>query len=272
MKILDNLKRIFETKFSNFFNNINVTLIDFSRNTTNVLELKEGGILSIDLSKTTSQEKLLLKQNVVDVTVQKDKQVFLNRKSASKVNQIKQNLPLEKDQKLLEFYKDKLRPEMYKALEASLVVRNSFKNGGEIKELKRDIARQYPSFGNNLCNMVGEKYFDNHFKDLYYSMLNDEDPFDIRTYQRKVKKIVVSLPYTVFVTRYKSYDSMSGEIMFKLGKLRKYGTGKLLIHGLGKENVATTLALVGDYEDEEYISIQIEINPSKTIITATLTF
>ena len=180
-------------------------------------------------------------------------------------------MPFGESEELLKFYKDKLKPEMYKALEASIIVKNVFERGEDISEMKRDISDKYPTFGNNLCNLVTRGYFNEHFKELYQSMLEDEE-FDINAYQRKVEKIIKSLPYTVFITRYKSYDELSGEVRFKLDRLKKYGTGKLLLHGLGRENVNTTMTILEEYRENNHINMQIEINPKKTIITATLIF
>jgi len=271
VKILDNLKKIFETKFRDIFTGNTITLFDFSRNTENVIELKEGNKLAIDISKATEEEKKKLKEEVLDLIVQDQDQVFLMDKSSQKTERIKGNLPTGEDETLLKFYKDKLDPEMYKALEVSFVVRNAFNTGEDIVELKRDIANRFPTFGNNLCNLVTGGYFDNHFKDLYNSMIDDEI-FDINSYQKKVKNIVCSLPYTVFITRFKSYDELSGEVRFKLSNLKKYGAGRLLLHGIGRENVNTSNSILDEYKDDGTVTVQKEINPKKTIITATLNF
>lgn len=271
MKFLDILKTIFGGKLNDLLSNNKITVFDFSRNSTTVLEVKEGSKLSIDIGKATEKEKKQIKKEIIDVIVQKDEDAFLTDSSSRKTEQIFKNLPKRKDKELLAFYKDKLHPDMFRALEASLMVRNSFKKGEDISELKRDIARKYPEFGNNICNLATQGYFDEHFRELYHSMLEDEE-FDIVSYQKKVEKIVRSLPYIVFITRYKTYKELSGEVYYKLGNLKKYGTGKLLLHGLGNENVETTLRILDEYKEDKGIIIQKDINPQKTIITATLIF
>lgn len=270
MKILDNLKKIFDTRFSDLFNNVNIKLIDFSRNTKYVLEIKNKK-LSLDLSKATPEEKKLIKEKIIDVAVQEENQTFLSDSSVKKAKQIKSNLPEKDDEELLKFYKDKLPPDMQNALEASLVVRRVFRSNGDISDLKKDIAQKYPEFGNNLCNMTTEGYFDNHFKDLYVSMLND-DKFDILDYQKKVKKIVVSLPYTVFVTKFKKFDAIAREVEDKIQRLKKYGTARLLLHGIGKANVLTTYKIIEEYKDDKNLHIDVEVNKQDSIITATFKF
>ena len=271
IKILDKLRTIFKGKSGDILSNNKFVLFDFSKNSKDVIEQKDEKTLRIDLSKSSDDQRKLIKKEIFDGVIEKDKDVFLVNESSKRTRQIKKNLPKGNDEKLLKFYKDKLNPYMYKALEASLVVRNSFKNKEDITELKRGIAKKYPIWGNNICNLTGEGYFEGHFKELYHSMLED-DEFSIRTYQRKVENIVTSLPYSVFITKYKDYDELSGEVKFKLDKLKKYGTAKLLLHGLGKDNVNTCLEILSEYEDDKSISIKKDINRKKTIITATLTF
>lgn len=270
MTILENLKRVFEGKFGDILSNNSITFFNFSRNTHETVEVKEGNKLVIDLSKATDEEKKLVK-NILDSRVQSENEAFLMDHSSEKTIKIKKSLPRGESEELLKFYKEKLKPETYKALEASIIVKNAFDQGEDILEMKKDISRKYPTFGNNLCNLVTRGYFNEHFKELYQSMLKDEE-FDINIYQRKVEKIIKSLPYMIFITRYKSYDELSGEVRFKLDKLKKYGTGKLLLHGLGRENVNTVMTILEEYKEDDHINIQTEINQRKTIITATLIF
>ena len=269
--VLDKLKTIFEGKFGDILSNNKLTLFDFSKNKTEVLEIKEGNKIVLDVSKANVQEQKLIKEKMIDSTLQQQNETFMLYDFAQKTENIRLNLPVGDDEDLLKFYKDKLKPEMCQALEASLVVKNAHKKGQDIIDLKKDISRRYPTFGNNLCNLVTQGYFHGHFKYLFISMF-DEQTFDISIYQKKVEKIVQSLPYTVFITRHRSYDDLSGEVRFKLEKLKKYGAGRLLLHGLGRENVSTTVNLLEEYKEDKNITIQKELNSSGTIITATLIF
>lgn len=121
-----------------------------------------------------------------------------------------------------------------------------------------------------MCNLVSSGYFDGHFKYLYESMLEEED-FNIISYQEKVKSIVKSLPYTVFVDKRRDYDAISGEVKFKLDRLKKYGAGRLVLHALSRVNVETTLKIIEEYDDDS-VRIEIDINTKKTIITAVFIF
>jgi len=272
MKILDKLMNLVDAKFKEVLSKNKIILFDFSRNTKNLFEIKEGGKLSIDMNKATEEQKKLFKEQIIDAEFD-DAGNFLTSRANNKTRQIKNNLPTESDEEILNFYKDKLSYDMWKALEIAITIRNSFNKGEDITDLKRDIIHKYPVFGNNLSNLTTQGYFDldRHFKQLYESMLEDEG-FDIVNYRKKVEKIVESLPYIVFITRYKTYDELSGEVKFKLTALKKYGTGILLLHGLGTENVSTALAITDEYKDDESIRIEKEMNLKRTIITVTFRF
>ena len=127
MSIFDKLKTLFEGKVGDIFANNTIKLFDFSKNVSNVLELRDGQKLSLDVSKATPEEKKQIKKEIIDVIVQNQDEGFFLNKSEQKTNQIKRNLPINSDEELLKFYKDKLNPEMFKALETSIVVRNSWK-------------------------------------------------------------------------------------------------------------------------------------------------
>ena len=270
MSFLDKLKNLFETNFGDIFSNNNLTLFSITKNPSAPLEVRGDNRLLIDLSRLTAEERARVKQ-LLDSSIQEEDITFLTEKSTEKVEQIKRNLPRLGDEELLRFYKDKINIDLYRALEMSLMVRNAFRKGEEITELKRDIAYKYPEFGNNLCNLTTSNYFDTYFKELYEIMLQEPD-FEIGKYQREVQRIAVSLPYMVFINHFKSYEEFSAQVKFKLEKLKKYGTGKLRLHALGRDNVLTSLKIAHEYKDNSVFSIEKEINPSGTLIVVLFKF
>ncbi len=271
MSIFDILKTLFGGQFRDIFANNNFTLFDFSKNVNNILELRDGQRLSLDVSKATDEEKRLIKREIIDAIIQSKDEVFLLNKSEEKTKQLKSNLPTNADEGLLKFYKGKLNPEMFRAIELSIVVRNSWRKGENISELKKDIAWKYPSFGNNICNLVTRNYFEGYFRELYDNMIEQED-FSIVLYQQEVERIVKSLPYMVFINRHKSYDEFSEEVRFKIDRLKKYGTEKLKIHALGKDNVDKALKIIEEYKQDNTIDVEKRTNQSETIITAIFRF
>lgn len=282
MSFWDRIKEIFggDSDLSDIFSNntINFTLFDFSTNESKVIEVREADdadhphALSIDPSKVTPEQNEELRELIREELIQQEEKPFLTDDSLRKTNQIKENLPDEEDAEILDFYKGKLDPDMYKALELALVIRKSFRKGEDIQGLKKDVIRRYPEFGKNLCNLVTEGYFHGHFRDLYQSMKKEES-FDLHDYRTKVKHIVKSLPYTIFCSQDKRYEDVKAEFEQKYRRLSRYGTGKMLTHALGTSNVTTCLQLL-TYIEEGYsqVDIQRQVNPSGTYITAKLTF
>ncbi len=270
MTILDKLRTIFEGKFRDLLANNTLKLFDFSKNTNYTLEFKDGERLGIDLGKATEQEKKALKE-IIDSNIQEKEETFLTDKVNKKTLQIKQNLPNPTDEELLNFYKGKINPDMLRALEMSLVVRNVFRKGEDILELKRDISLRFPSFGNNVCNLTSSDYFDKYFRELYDTLINEPD-FDISKYKSEVERIIIELPYMVFINRYKSLEEFLGEVKYKLSRLKKYGTDRLKLHAIGKDNVEKSLLIIEQYENQEEIIIDKDINKSRTIATITFKF
>jgi len=270
VKILDKLKTLFEGKFQEIFKNNKFVLVDFSRNTTYVVEAKDQRVLSIDLTKASLEEKRQIKESL-DFLIQTEEEIVLVKDSKILAEKISKNLPNDEDAELLEFYKGKLVPEMHQALEPCLILRQMNKKGENISEFKIKIAKQYPLFGNNMCNMVTEDYFHKHFKELYFSMAAEND-FKIENYRVKVFTIVKSSPYTVFMTKYKSFDEQQLEVKVKLERLRRYGTGKLLIHGLGRDNVEKAEKIASEYGKDKSVTVMKDQDSTETVITTQLIF
>lgn len=270
MSFLDKLKNFCEANFGDIFSNNKITLFSIATNQTKPLEVKDGNRLIIDLKKFNEEDRIKIKE-LIDSSIQEEDSPFLTEKSAEKVKQIKKNLPKLNDKELLFFYKDKINSEMYGAFEMSLIVRNSFRNGEDIIELKRDIALKFPAFGNNICNLTTSDYFDKYFRDLYNEFVKELD-FKISKYQAEVERIVFELPYMVFINRYKSFEEFLGEVRYKLSRLKKYGTDKLKLHSIGKENVDKSLSIAEEFASEEGIIIEKDVNKGETIATITFRF
>jgi len=275
INVLDKLKTIFKGKVGNIFSdnkNNKFVLFDFSRNTTNVLEVKliEGvkQKLAIDLSKANDEEKKEVKKLLDEE--KDDNKAILTNNSVSKTKEIKRGLS-EIDNTLLDYYKNKISSDMYEALEMSLIVRSAFRRGEDIMELKRDIGYKFPDFGYNICNLASGGYFDTYFKELY-NIMSSESDFNIEQYKEELKWIVKELPYMVFISRFKSYNEYSGEVFFKLGKLKLYGTNKLKLHAIGTDNVERALHIAKEYESKPHLvkKINSDINSART--KAVITF
>lgn len=265
---LPSLKDIIGVDIKDILSRFNIIKID--RSVHQKVEVKEGGILCVNYNRLDINEKrefgdLIRKQAIPS------NHTVIEAKAKEKTLGIKEGLPKSTDNELLEFYRTKLPPEYVDALEIAMVIRNKKQNDQQgVKELKRDVKSKYPKFGSNLCNLVSEGYFHTHFKELYESMSGEED-FEMKRYTEKIKQIVVSLPYTIFVNSYQTEEELSGFILYKLGKLQQYGTHRLLVHALNIENVKKAQDVINELETTH--SVKVEYDPKRRgYMTAILRF
>lgn len=269
--ILEKLKNIIGVEFRDFLssNDIgDISLIKFSKAGGDTYNITNN-YLMINPSRLGQEQRNQIKQQIIDAELNED-YAILKDESIERMSNIKKNIPSSSDEKLLDFYSDKLSADYVKALEASLIVRNMARHGIDIGFAKKDIMRKYPVFGRNLCNLTSEDYFHGHFKELYESM-SKEDDFSIKAYQKQVEKIVTGLPYIVFVSSIGTVRDKVIEISSKLARLKKYGAGKLLIHALRRDNVEKTEEILKKIKDADS-SIEIELDKKTSRMTATLRF
>ena len=265
----EKLKKIIDVKDLLKFSG-KIVLVDFSRKIENVYQIEGDKKLIINPSKLglTEDKKKKLTELLKEEIIRDN--VILQKDFIQETKNLKQNIPEGEEKKILDFYKDKLKSDYLDALEICLMIRTMAKLGINIDKHKQDVIKKYPRFGRNLCNMVSADYFHDHFIELYNLMKNDKD-FTIEIYQQKVERIVTSLPYTVFINSKSSTEEKLDEIRYKMGKLKKYGTGRLVIHGLGTQNVQKSEEIIKNFSGDSSIDIEIP-DKSKTYITAILKF
>lgn len=258
MTFLPSLKDLVGVEFKDILNHFNFIKID--RSIQQKVEVKKGGILCVNYNRLDINEKKEINELLRNQAIPSDHTV-IEAKAKEKTLGIKECLPESADNELLDFYRTKLSPEYVDALEIAMVIRNKKHTDQQgVKELKRDVKSKYPEWGSNLCNLVSEGYFHTHFKKLYESMSGEVD-FKMVMYTLKIEQIVVSLPYTVFVSLYQTEDELSGVILYKLGKLQQYGTHRLLVHALNIENVKKAQDVIHDLETTH--NVKVEYDPKK---------
>jgi len=81
-------------------------------------------------------------------------------------------------------------------------------------------------------------------------------------YKRKIEQIVISLPYTVFVNAHQTDDELGGQILYKLNKLKEYGSHRLLVHALTVDNVTKACEVIVGLEKTN--NVKTEFDPKKT--------
>ena len=268
ISILDKLKKIVDIK--NILNNFSGKIFhfDFSKKVINH-EIQDNRTLVLNPEKLSAEQLREIKKELIDSEILQGRAI-LEKGVKEETSEVFENLPKEEDNKLLEFYSDKLSPKFMDALEVALVIRSMSSQGKDISQKKTDVSKKYPFFGRNLCNMVSANYFDKDFKALYFNM-KKEGNFDPREYRETVEKIVRSKPYTEFIHKYKKAEEWSGILLHKIERLKKYGLHELEVYAFSYEHVKLTEEILKDFDDDGDVEVEI-IAKTKTFIFVKLLF
>lgn len=224
--------------------------------------------VSINYPLLDYKEKELLKEGLKEGFEEKEVDL-LEEKSGERVRDITQKIKCRRTQTILEFYKDKIPLLHWKALEASLYLRDVFEQGGAVGELKKDIIRKFGDDGRNIANLCSAGYFENYIKRIYEEMSFIPD-FTIEKFQDHFKTIVTISPFAIFVSKEMNEEELSGEIWYRLETYKRYGIEFLAIHGIGKNNIQKIRRIIQGIEDKK--NLNININQERNIIFVKIEF
>ncbi|MBS3102492.1 hypothetical protein J4458_03520 [Candidatus Woesearchaeota archaeon] len=263
MGFLEALKQIIniDLDLSNF---INIKIIRNSQNNQKFIPSRDAKTLSINYPQLEGKEKQAVNKALKDGFESGEIDHFMESFSEKKVEDIKEKLNLKNTKEILEFYKDKIPLNYYRALEASLYARTNFSAGRSIAEDKRDIKNKFGEEGNNICNLCTAGYFEGYIKEAYEEMESSNN-FSIDEWQKYFKLIVRTSPFAVFVYRDMSEEELSGIIMYRLDTNIKYGIKFVDIHGIGWDNVKKIKNILRELQKERDLDPEIQ-SPSKMII------
>ncbi|MCK4730280.1 MAG: hypothetical protein KAT28_03090 [Candidatus Aenigmarchaeota archaeon] len=135
-----------------------------------------------------------------------------------------------KNRPILNFFKPIIPIEDFRALEASLYLRESFIKKEDIRKLKRDIKDRFGNRGNNISNLCTAGYFEEFLMPLHnYS----RDQFT-----KLYELIVLNAVLAIFVHKQMPLEEITSQIKKKLEISKRYGIKFIHIHGIGKSNIA----------------------------------
>jgi len=218
------LKEIIKINIKNSFNIIIVNKPDIDQKS--ILSDKNKTV-ELNYPKLTGEERKLLGSSLRKGI--KDKELnLLETDSNERVKDIKEKFNLKCNKDILDFYRGKISPEHYKALEASLYARSYFKLGQSILDMKKDIRNKFGEDGNNICNLCTTGYFEGYIKEAYEEMQSSPD-FSIIKWQDYFQIIVRTSPFAIFVHKEMSENELSGKILFRLKTYKKYSYETLII-------------------------------------------
>jgi len=109
----------------------------------------------------------------------------------------------------------------------------------DVAQLKSQIVRNYGKRGANMANLCTANYFETWIIPLYKEIATTTaDKMNAAGKFREIfNTIIEELPRTVFVSQTMSSADLQKQAIYKLEKIKSYGTAFLSIHALGKANV-----------------------------------
>lgn len=266
MSWFEKLKKVIDI---NIHHLINITFVKNESSKEKLRTLEDGKRIEINTSALDGKELEETKQFLCEQFNKRDA-TFLEKGAKEEIDDIKEKLNLRTIRDTLDFYRDKISPEYLDALEASLYLREAFKEDKDIERMKRDIIQHFGPIGKNISNLCSSGYFEGYIMELYLEMSRQPN-FTLQKFQQRFKEIVRDSPFTVFVNQYRKKEDIKNEINIKLRKFQDYGIGFLAVHGIGTENVKIIRETLSELENERN-DIKTEMALESSIIQLKIMF
>ena len=153
---------------------------------------------------------------------------------------------------------------------ASLYLAKCFSEGkkGQTAKLKEDIMLRFGEKGRNIANLCSAGYLDTYLRPLSEAIKNNEESEEAvkKRFLEIYSMIITSEPFTLFVNKRMSSETIKGEIENK----RKYGHKFLNVHGIGKENKKNIKEVVDYFKEND--SVKTSMNDEGKMIVVKFLF
>lgn len=147
-------------------------------------------------------------------------------------------------QKMSQMFVPLIPPQDVPLLQACLYLRQRFKLGERIDDLKGQIVQVYGQRGRNLANLCSANYLEDWFIPLYEALCAayPDDPAKAKSQFLSVyNSVLLEQPWTEFVSQRTTGDKLVAGVADKMNRNLKNGVRFLNLHGLGPKNVAKIL-------------------------------
>lgn len=252
----------------NVLNNLKVNLLNNINNNSPVIYDKRTQILNIDLGKQSPE----VIKNILSSLPEMVDAGFptLKLTSTQKAEDYLEKIGVSENQKLIDYYADKLPVGDLVILKASLYLKSVLNKGGETISIKNDIAKRFGARGRNISNLCSANYFNTVIKTVYESMAEAED-FKKEMFWKEYNFIVDIYPFAVFVNIGMGEKEIKKTILEKIKWNKKYDHHELNIHGIGKININKITNVLKEIEKEFDIKDK-TVNLERGIIVIKLVF
>jgi hypothetical protein len=262
MSFLDNLKNFIEAKLNIHLNNVNFININIVRGEESqaVKHDPNSNRYVIDVSRLSDDEYKEI-SNISRKYVEEGN-LLLEKKSLDLLNEL--YVFKRTQNSTLEFFRDIIPQADLEALRASLFIREKFRKGEQINNLKYDIIMRFGDRGRNISNLCSAGYFEEFLIPLYNS--ESKDKFN-EIYEDLIKNSML----TVFVNSKMNADDIPKEIEKKILISKKYGFKFIHVHGIGQRNINTIKQFINSKRTELFNIEKIRYsNPKEHILIVEL--
>lgn len=254
LPIFEKLKALIERKINIQGNTLinkqtyNINIINNSKEENAIKYIENQDIYSINLAKLNKEEIETIKE-LCKEQVQNNK-LLLEKKSSDLLNELYTFKKTKNS--TLEFFHGIIPPNDFIALKASIFIRDKFKTGDQINELKRDIIYRFGDRGKNICNLCSAGYFEGFLMPLYNADMSTEKNIFKKIYDDLISECMLA----IFVYFGMEPKDIPHEIEEKIKISKKYGFKFIHIHGIGQKNINTIKKFIENNKNKKLFDVE----------------
>lgn len=208
----------------------------FSDNTRN--HYQDNRVINIniypDVLKPLEREKLI---DEIKYAINEGNQTLLRENAQKRIEDFRKEEQEKDSIQITNFFRGKVPEKDLTIIRGALYIRQCFKRGENIGDLKLDVMLKHGERGKNIVNLCTAGYFEEYIIPFYDVVLkqkgNEEEA--LKAFHCYFDRVANELPFTIFVRQDRTPEYVIEEVKRKV----EYGTKFVNIHGIGEHNVKT---------------------------------
>lgn len=224
-----------------FRNAKNVVLVVNPNNNSPITINSTGDKVELNIPHLPAQAQAEI-ESIIARTIDESDGFILEETALSRIEQIQEYERQPEVKEEIDYFRRIIPAKDITTLRACFYLRRLYTQGDkstEVSRLKDQIRRCHGKRGSNMANLCSAGYFDTWIKPLYEEMcrLEPDAATRIERFQKIYNTILEEQPWTIFVCHSMTEEQLVDQILYKLEKIRSYGTDFLNIHALSSPNV-----------------------------------
>ena len=204
----------------------------------------QNSIVVVNPDRLNGKQRRGLAQ-AVSTTGLDEAQAIIDEASIPELEKIRGELPA--IQQATEAFVPLIPPSDVPLLQACLYLRQRYKQGEAVQDLKAQIVSVYGARGRNFANLCSAGYLEDWFAPLYDELqrVHSDDLAKAREkFLIVYNSVLGELPWTEFVNQRISKPKLISSVVAKMQRNLQNGVRFLNLHGLGTKNVTKVLSIL----------------------------